>query len=210
MSAMKDAAETPKRRPGRPLSFDRDAALHAAMLQFWRTGYETTSITDLTTAMGITAPSLYSAFGDKEHLFLECVAHYAAPVWPTAETLQQAPTARDAAKRLLEGSARRFTQADMPPGCLIASAATSGSHDAHRARAALKERRDHLHALLQARIQQDVDAGTLPRTTDAHALAALTVALMQGLSTLARDGATRQDLLTTVNAAMNAWPSTSA
>ena len=44
-------AEVPHRRTGRPLSFDRDAALEKAMLTFWRYGYETTSIVDLTTAM---------------------------------------------------------------------------------------------------------------------------------------------------------------
>ena len=47
------------------------------MLTFWRRGYETTSIVDLTTAMGVTAPSLYTAFGDKKRLFLEAAYRYA-------------------------------------------------------------------------------------------------------------------------------------
>jgi AcrR family transcriptional regulator len=63
----------PRRKTGRPLSFDRDASLEKAMLIFWRYGYETTSIVDLTNAMGVTAPSLYNAFGDKKRLFLEAV-----------------------------------------------------------------------------------------------------------------------------------------
>ena len=67
MIAMKsvEAKSTPRRRTCRTLSFDRERALEQAMLAFWRHGYETTSITDLTDAMGITAPSLYTAFGDK-------------------------------------------------------------------------------------------------------------------------------------------------
>src|ERR671915_96387 len=60
----------------RPRSFDRDVALEKAMLLFWEKGYEETSIGDLTKAMGIAAPSLYAAFGDKRALFDEAVALY--------------------------------------------------------------------------------------------------------------------------------------
>ena len=38
--------------------------------------YEATSIHDLTDAMGINPPSLYAAFGDKEHLYLAAVERY--------------------------------------------------------------------------------------------------------------------------------------
>ena len=65
------------RKTGRPLSFDRTDVLEKAMRAFWRFGYETTSISNLTTAMGITTPSLYGAFGDKKQLFLEAVRRYA-------------------------------------------------------------------------------------------------------------------------------------
>ena len=58
------------------MGFDREAALHRAMLLFWRHGYEATSVNDLTRAMGITPPSLYAAFGDKKQLFLEAVRRY--------------------------------------------------------------------------------------------------------------------------------------
>ena len=66
---MEIAGTTKSRKPGRPLGFDRDAALQQAMLLFWRHGYEATSVNDLTNAMGITPPSLYTAFGDKKQLF---------------------------------------------------------------------------------------------------------------------------------------------
>ena len=70
-------APTSRRKTGRPLSFDREAALEKAMLAFWESGYETTSISDLTAAMGVTAPSIYAAFGDKKRLFLEAMRRYA-------------------------------------------------------------------------------------------------------------------------------------
>ena len=89
------------RKVGRPLSFDRERALHQAMLLFWQHGYEATSLSDLTAAMGVTPPSIYTAFGDKRSLFLEAVRHYlSGPV--TSETIiQNAATAREAAASLI-------------------------------------------------------------------------------------------------------------
>src|SRR6187455_712621 len=69
---------------GRPLSFDRDQALEQAMHVFWQRGYEAASISELTAAMGITAPSLYTAFGDKERLVLEAIER--TPPAPAAAT----------------------------------------------------------------------------------------------------------------------------
>ena len=61
---------------GRPRSFDRDAALRAAVELFWREGYDRTSVSMLTAAMGVTPPSLYAAFGDKHRLFEEAAEAY--------------------------------------------------------------------------------------------------------------------------------------
>ena len=43
---------------------------------FWRCGYEATSLRDLTSAMGLTAPSIYNAFGDKQQLFGRALEQY--------------------------------------------------------------------------------------------------------------------------------------
>jgi AcrR family transcriptional regulator len=198
---------TVSRKGGRPLSFDRDAALDRAMHLFWRHGYETTSISDLTAAMGITPPSLYTAFGDKRRLFLEAVRRYAGEPAAAEAAISDAPSAREAARALLTGAVDTFTGADTPPGCLLASATASGSAASQDVQAVVAAYRQRITDALATRITREMAAGSLTRETDAAALAGLVVAVIQGLSVMARDGAPRAALAGVADAALNAWPS---
>lgn len=201
-------ADRQGRRTGRPLSFDRAAALEQAMLTFWRHGYETTSIADLTAAMGVTTPSLYTAFGNKEALFLEAARLYAGDPAAIAASIGDAATARDAARALLAGAAVTFTGETTPAGCLLASATASGSAASADVQAAVAGMRRRVSDCLRGRIDRDVAAGVLPRDTDAVPLTGLVMSVIQGMSVLARDGATRAVLLGIVDAALAAWPAT--
>ncbi len=203
---MEPAEPPPRRRTGRPLSFDRGVALERAMHAFWRHGYETTSIADLTAAMGVSTPSLYAAFGDKERLFLEAVRLYAGDAEAMRQAIDGAATARDAARDMLAAAATAYTGEDTPRGCLLASATASGSPASAGVRHAVAGIRATIAAQLHARIERDAAAGLLPPATDAAALSGLVMAVVQGLSTLARDGATRASLLAIADAALHAWP----
>lgn len=195
------------RKTGRPLSFDRDAALEQAMLVFWRYGYETSSIVDLTTAMGITAPSLYTAFGDKKRLFLEAMRRYAGDPAAMENAITNAPSAREAAREVMLAAARTYTGEATPKGCLLASATASGSAASAEVQEAVAEVRRSIAATLQERIARDVADGTLPAATDGKALAGLVMAVNQGMSVLARDGASRAHLLAIIDATFTGWPS---
>lgn len=203
-----EQSATEGRKPGRPLSFNRDAALNAAMLLFWRHGYEATSLADLTRAMSVTPPSIYAAFGDKRRLFLAAVDRYLSGPVTYATVIDGARDARGAARALLEGSVIAFTGESTPPGCLLASAAISCSAEAEPVRAELAHRRGAIEQRLRDRIMADRDAGHLPPETDAEALAAQVIATIQGLSTMARDGAGREKLARVAALAMLAWPAT--
>ena len=74
----KSGEEATRRPRGRPRSFDRDESLDAAVLVFWKKGYDGSSIQDLTQAMGINRPSLYATFGNKRDLFMQAIDRYAA------------------------------------------------------------------------------------------------------------------------------------
>ena len=176
------------------------------MLTFWRYGYETTSIVDLTTAMGVTAPSLYAAYGDKKRLFLEAAHRYAGHSVDQAAAIDDAPSAFDAVRTMLIGAAAAFTGDDTPRGCLLASATASGSAASCDVQIAVADMRRSVMDRLRARIERDIADGLLPPTTKAEPLVGLAMSVMQGLSVLARDGWSRTSLTDVADAAMRAWP----
>ena len=180
------------------------------MLTFWRHGYETTSVADLTAAMGISAPSLYTAFGDKKQLFLEAMRLYAGNPEDMDRGIGDAPSAYDAARALMTAAATAYTGEATPRGCLLASATASGSAASADVQAAVADVRRGIDSRLRMRIERDVEDGVLPSGTQATALAGLVLAVTQGMSVLARDGASRASLLAMVAAALRAWPGTEA
>lgn len=197
--------QTLSRKTGRPLSFDRDVVLEKAMLAFWQSGYETTSISDLTAAMEVTAPSLYAAFGNKQQLFLEAMRLYAGDHSALEKEIAGAPTARDAVAGMLRGAAMLFTGETTPPGCLLASAAATGSADASEVRKAVAAERSSVRDIIVRRIEADIEKGLMPSDTQSATLADLAIAVTQGMSVLARDGADRARLLAVAEAGTAGW-----
>lgn len=191
---------------GRPRSFDRDVALRRAMEVFWEHGYEGTSITDLTAAMGINSPSLYAAFGCKEQLFREAIAVYEATEGAaTTRALADEPTAQRAIEAMLRDNVEAYADPATPNGCMIVLAATVGAVANAGVRELLADnRRQNLSAVAE-RIERGVEEGDVPPGTDAEAVALFYVTVLQGLSIQARDGASRDTLHAVVDGAMAVW-----
>ncbi|RST03639.1 TetR/AcrR family transcriptional regulator [Streptomyces sp. WAC07149] len=190
---------------GRPRSFDRAAALDKAMLTFWEQGYETTSIADLTRNLGIGAPSLYAAFGDKRKLFDEVVVVYGSRYGDFASVaLAEEPTAAAAIGRILREAAEIYTDPAHPPGCMVISAAANTTSE--EVAEALRERRNANLDMFESRIKADIASGELPAGTDARALARFAGAVLQGMSQQSRDGASREELEAVAERALLAWP----
>ncbi|WP_329122624.1 TetR/AcrR family transcriptional regulator [Streptomyces sp. NBC_01465] len=190
---------------GRPRSFDRDAALEQATTAFWRHGYEATSIADLTRAMGIGAPSLYAAFGDKKALFDEVVQVYGEVHGAfVVVAIEEEPTAREAFARVLREAAGFFTEPGHPPGCMVISAATNCTTP--EVEQDLRDMRNINIGRFEKAIRADVDRGELPADTDCGVLARYVAAVFQGMSLQARDGASGEELARVAEMAMLAWP----
>ncbi len=176
------------------------------MLAFWRHGYESTSISDLKAAMNVTAPSIYTAFGDKKRLLLEAVSRYRGDPAALAAPIDNAATAKDAARAMLKGAAELFTGCDTPPGCLLASATASGSQSAADVQQAIADIRREIADTLAARVSSDVAAGMLPAATDSALLAWSVICTIQGMSQLARDGLPREALIGVGELTLSGWP----
>jgi AcrR family transcriptional regulator len=192
---------------GRPRAFDRDEALEAAMVLFWRKGFEATSMTDLCGAMGVRSPSLYAAFGSKEALYLEAIQHYVEifgpPVW---DKLAEGATARAGVENLLLAATEILPESVTPAGCMATLAAVSDEWPAGIAEVVRKIRVEML-SMLRSRLEAGVASGELPRTTDIAALSRFYLGIFQGMAVQARDGAAAAELRGLATAAMSAWPS---
>src|ERR1700738_5293921 len=114
---------------GRPRAFDIDRALERALRLFWEKGYEGTSLSDLTKAIGINRPSLYAAFGNKESLFRKALDRYVERTMAFVRNAINEPTACAVAERLLHSAADMVTNPHDPRGCLTVRGALSSGEE---------------------------------------------------------------------------------
>jgi AcrR family transcriptional regulator len=191
---------------GRPREFDADEALDRALEVFWRKGYEGASLPDLTRAMGINRPSLYAAFGNKESLFRKALARYQeGPAAYVQEALDQ-PTARAVVERLLDGSARKLTDARGPRGCLVVQAALACGEQSEAVRRELITHRAAVQTALRKRFERAAAEGDLSSDVDCADLARYVATVMHGMAVQAAGGASRAELRRVAAIAMRAWP----
>jgi len=192
---------------GRPREFDVDQALTAALRVFWSKGYEGASMTDLTDAMGITRPSLYAAFGNKESLFRKALDLYEREKLCYMGQALEAPTARGVAQRLLQGSMENQTSRDDPRGCLGVISSVACGAEADCIRQEVLERGRIAHEALIERMERAVAEGDFQTPVDAEGITKYLTAILQGMAVQAGAGASREDLQRLVDTTLAVWPS---
>lgn len=204
---MKQPPLPDKRSAGRPRAFDREQALGIALDLFWRHGFDGTSIQQLTSAMGISPPSLYAAFGSKDGLYREVIQLYLSRHTSFMNyLLDEKISARHAVERALLAAARQFCAPGHAPGCMISTAGLQTSADNERMAAEITSLRLAAQQIVYARLEAARKSGELPAKTDITSLAAFFAMVSQGMSVQAQDGAKEIALKRMVKLAMKAWP----
>jgi len=190
---------------GRPREFDINTAIKTATELFWRKGYEGTSLTDLTEAMRITAPSFYSAFGNKERLFRVVIEQYYEKQLELLESALREPTVRGVAEKFLYGYADVLTGPAHAPGCLAMNSSLPCAGD-DVVRTWLAKLRGELTVRLRKRFAKARGTTDLPQNANPDALARYIAVTAWGLAVEAQSGAKRKDLYSAIATGLAAWP----
>ena len=172
----------------RPREFNAEDALERAMQLFWAKGYEATSLSDLTAAMGLSKSSLYDTFGSKHELFLAAMDRYNETV-----AARRAAGVIDGAKDSRAGIAAVFAAfldemvgQGEKRGCFVNNSAVElAPHDAAVA-ARVAAGLAHLEESFHGAVRQGQEAGDIAERHDARALARYLTASLNGLVVLAK------------------------
>lgn len=170
----------------RPRQFEEGAALNAAMLCFWRHGYDATSIKDLSGATGLTTASLYNAFGDKRALYQRAFDHYVEGT--IAERIRRLEThpGRDAIAMFFREILDRSLGDPEHKGCLLVNAAMETAQHEPEFRKTVGDLLIRLEAFFRNRVEAGQEDGTITRSLPPATLAQHLLGSLMGLRVLAR------------------------
>jgi AcrR family transcriptional regulator len=189
-------------KTGRPISFDKDAALEAAMLLFWERGFEGTCMTSLTQAMGLSPSSIYAAFGDKHTLYQLAVKRYLETRAEYAVRALEEPTLEKVIRALFDNTVAFLTTPGHPPTCMTLAGAMGTSVDATPARDLMTEIRKQNEVAIRERLIQARKSGELSKDINVDDYTRYLSSILAGLSIQAANGSTKAELKRTAQMAV--------
>jgi TetR/AcrR family transcriptional regulator, transcriptional repressor for nem operon len=170
----------------RPREFDEGAVLDAAVLCFWRQGYEATSVRDLVAQTGITAASLYNAFGDKRSLYQKALDHYVeAGVADRIRRCEALPP-RQAIEVFFEEIVKRSINDRDRKGCMLVNAALDVAPHDPAFRKVVATVLVSIEAFFLACVRAGQADGTITQSLPAETLAQNLLGVLMGIRVLAR------------------------
>jgi AcrR family transcriptional regulator len=194
--------KTAKGKTGRPIGFDKEAALEAAMLLFWERGFEGTSMTDLTQAMGLNPSSIYAAFGDKQALFQLAVKRYLDSRAQYAVKALEEPTLARVIRALFDNTVAFLTTPGHPPTCMTLAGAMGCSVDAAPARDLMTEIRKQNEVAIKERLLAARKSGELSKDINVDDYTRYLSLMLAGLSIQSANGSTKAELKRTAQMAL--------
>jgi AcrR family transcriptional regulator len=194
------------RNRGRPQGFSTEQALDAAVRVFGEKGFEGTSLSDLEREMGVTRPSIYSTYGNKGELYCKALDRHAQANGDHFSESLAAGTAREAIERLLRVAVTLFTDRANPCSSYFTQGPLTGPDASEKTKRYFAEKRAGMEMVLRSRLEKAIKAGELPQGTFPEKLARFYLVVIQGLALQAQHGATEEELLGVVEAALDSWP----
>lgn len=167
--------------------YDEDIAIARAMNLFWRKGYEPTSISDLTAAMGINKGSLYHSFGSKQELFLQVFLKYNVEYRrATLQRMAQHSNPCAAIADLFELIVQQSIEDEEKKGCFLVNTALEMSSHSEDVQVLIRQGMAEFEAFFLDQLALAKEQQLIPQTVDVPETAKGLLALVIGMRVLAR------------------------
>ncbi|WP_409176721.1 TetR/AcrR family transcriptional regulator [Brevibacillus fortis] len=169
----------------RTREFDEEKVLDAAMQLFWEKGYEATSLSDLTSRMGIQRPSIYSTFGDKKELFEAALRRYTMSRASEVRTkLQNQPSVKEAFRHFFKEVADEEYTESLSRGCFCINTMVELAPHDEKFEILTREHQMYLSVIFQETIERGIQSGELDSSIDAKATAQALIVSLIGLTVI--------------------------
>jgi TetR/AcrR family transcriptional repressor of nem operon len=176
----------------RPREFDEASALEAAVQRFWQYGYEATSMRDLTASMGLSAPSLYNAFGDKHALFSRALNRYLdCTTRDRLGRMESSLAPKEALRRFFAEIIEHSMNDRQRKGCFLVNSALEVAPHHSALSALIAEQFAEIEGFFKRCILAAQADGTAPGNVDANNTARLLLGVLLGIRVLARSAPNR-------------------
>jgi len=171
----------------RPREFDEAKALEKAIQCFWERGYEATSMRDLETKMGISAPSLYNTYGDKHALFAQALERYLdRSARALIKRFEDSLPPKQALRRFIREIIKHSTNDRERRGCFLVNSALEVAPHDRELGTFIADRFTEIEAFFYRSIKAARAEGAIPRNRAAKDLARLLLGVVLGIRVLAR------------------------
>ena len=192
-------------RLGRPVEYDLEQVLDAAMDEFWRRGYQATSLKHLMNATTLSKSSLYQVFGSKQALFIRCLERYqdqtTADLW---QRLESAPSGIRFIGDTLMWVIEEAKRTGQPQGCLVMNTASEIAQGDVEIADCVTLGLDKYRTIFRYAIERAQKEGAVNGGRDSKLLANYFVSNMSGLRTMVKAGTNARSLKKMVTIVMQA------
>lgn len=187
---------------GRPRQFDEEQALDRAMLVFWQRGFAGTSMADLIEATGMQRQSMYNTFGDKQELFARALKRYAERFAELTRPLRS-PSAGLPELRQHVLDVLVFQRDAQCGVCMVVKSAFDQQVQEPAIAQVVQAAAQSTRTLFGQVLRQAREAGQVRSDVDPEQAAGFLFSLFNGLSSFAQTGASKQQVLRTLDFALD-------
>ena len=183
----------------RPRSFDETQILEKAANLFWEKGYAQTSMQDLVDHLGINRASLYNAFTDKDHLYIEALSHYQQVNQKALRDLFKLED--DVKKGIKMMMINSLYNSSKPKGCMVVNCTVEMYHQKIFFDF-LRQNRSAFNRLMKAYLKKGIDSGQLKKELDITSVSNYLFTFFSGLNVMTKLDPSKKEVERTIDLAL--------